>query len=70
MVWGKAPIYVVPECQTINTEYYLKNLEETVILWVNACYGEHQWLLIQDSDPRHVSKKATTYIWPQRSSLF
>ena len=61
-------MYVVPKGQTINTENILDILEETVIPWPNAHYGEHQWALIQDNAPCHDSKKANAWITPKMQS--
>ena len=68
-------MHVVTRGQTINTDYYLKTLEETVIPWANVRYGEHQRELIQYHAPCHVSKKPITRMtprmqfWPKRVFL-
>ena len=42
-----------------------------MISWPNARYGGHQWALIQDNDPYHVSKEAIAWLtlrmqsWPK-----
>ncbi|QQP49253.1 Putative dde superfamily endonuclease [Caligus rogercresseyi] len=63
MVWAgvmsdgkKSPLIFVPEGVKINKEVYLSMLNDQVLPWIKAKYGETFFTFQQDSAPAHGSK--------------